>query len=82
MVVGVPDVVVGVRPAAVGAGGGGVLGAGGGHGGSAFLLSWRSCPIASSRVPPGSPVSTCWRSDGRRSDTFRYLQERLDAASP
>ncbi|MDM1993499.1 hypothetical protein PP413_24240, partial [Mycobacteroides abscessus] len=53
VVVGVPDVVVGVRPAAVGAGGGGVLGAGGGHGGSAFLLSWRSCPIASSRVPPG-----------------------------
>lgn len=40
-VLGLADVVVGVRPAVAGAGGG-VLGAGGGHGGSAFLLSWRS----------------------------------------
>ena len=48
---GVPLVV------AVVCGAGGEVARGGGQGGSsAFVDNWRSCPMALSRVPPGSPA--------------------------
>lgn len=52
-------------------GAGGEVARGGGHRGSRDLAARsRNCPMASSRVPPGSPASTWARSEGRKSCSF------------
>src|SRR6516225_1174724 len=58
-------------------GAGGEVARGGGQTGSnEFVDNWRSCPMALSRVPPGSPAWTCARSGGRRSSGFIRRQFR------